>query len=393
MTKRKEIAEKLLQKEIFEEFGEIAQPITEGMDKVIEKIKNKKTLKIALISHTNPDADAASSFFALKKYLLSRLKKEEESKRIQREEPAVEILAGGDSFPRETMVIMNRIGIKIKPLKEFNKKKHKAVILVDVASVNQSNLSMENIEPDLIIDHHGNEDPFGSTATIVTLLMDILDPEILDDEDIVTALSIGIEIDTNNRTSEKFSKFDALAYRKLLDHSINDSLRKEIMKCGYSSSYREMLANATSPDKYYHREGSTVISGVGYIEPKQRTGLAKIANFLLDEEGVEKVVVLAIVEDEIRDAEGNIIGHEKFVVPATRSSTGTQSAHELNEKVFGEKVAGGDAVKASGEVPLDSEMIKRIERAKKDKNRKALEGYFLDIVNRFKEIILEEQTE
>lgn len=392
MTKRKEIAEKLLQKDILEEFREIVQPIIEGLNNVIEKIKHKKTFKIALISHTNPDADATSSLFTLKRYLLSRLKKEE-AKRTRREEPAVEIFASGDSFPRETIVMMNRIGIKINPLEEFNKKEHRAVILVDVASVKQSNLAMENIEPDLVIDHHGSEDPFGSTATIVTLLMDILDPEILNDEKLVTALSIGIEIDTNNRTSEKFSKFDALAYRKLLDHLIDDQLRKEIIKCGYSNSYREMLTNATSSNKYYHREGSTVISGVGYIEPKQRTGLAKIADFLLDEEGVEKVVVLAIVEDEIRDGEGNIIDHEKFIIPATRSSTGTQNAHELNEKVFGKNVAGGDAVKASGEVPLDFEMIKRIERAKKDKNEKILEGYFLDILNRYKEIILEEQTE
>jgi len=143
---------------------------------------------------------------------------------------------------------------------------------------------------------------------------------------------LGIKTDTNDLVSKKVSKFDILAYRKILSPLVNDQLLKEIVKCGYSASYRKILVNAL--EKYRYQEGSTVISGVGYIKPNQLTDLAKIANFILEEEGVEKVIVISIVEHERRDKEGNIVKY----------------------------------------------------------NYKLLEGYFLDILYRYQEKILEEET-
>ncbi len=371
MIKRKEIAEDLLKKEKLEEFKEITKVITKKLDKIIKKFK-----KISLVTHNNPDPDAVSSCLAIQRYL------------YKQEIKQVEIFANLDSISRETKALINDIGIKINPLKNLKKNEEEAVILIDIASVNQSNLKIKKIKPDLVIDHHSTELPFSSTATIVTLLMDIFEIEIKND--LATALYIGIETDTQGFTSDKFTEFDELAFR-LLAPLIDTNLRKKIIKCGYSDTYRRMHVKAW--EKYFNREESIVISGVGYIEDKQRTNLAKIANSLHEMEGVEKVTVIAIVEKEIEDQEKNTLMQEKYIVPATRSSTGTENAGELNKKVFGEKVAGGDPNKASGAIKLDPIMTRLIEQAKKDKNEEILEAVFLGILKLYKEKILEKQTE
>lgn len=372
----KDIIESLKKTEILDKFKEITKPIIEKLNEIVEKAQSKKSFKIAMLTHDNPDADATSSLIAILRYL-----------RKQGIEN-ITIFANEESVSRETKVIKNKLGIDIKPLKEFSKRKYKAIILIDIESMDQSNIKIKpGYKPDLVLDHHNDESPFGATATIVTILLTILKYEI--EKDLATALTVGIKTDTNDMSSTKVSKFDVLAYRQILAPLINDHLLKEIEKSGYSASYRTMLVNAL--DKYRFQEGSTVISGVGYIKPNQRTDLAKIANFLLEEEGIEKVIVLAIVENEIRDEEGNIIKHEKFVVPAARASTPTEDIGDLNKKVFGER-AGGDSTKASGEIPLTDNEIKDIERAKQDDNHELLTGYFLDTLNRYKEKILEQET-
>jgi len=363
MTKRND-------NDVLKKFQETARPIMEKLKWIVEECKETP---VAIITHDNPDPDAVSSALVLKRYLRHQGVK-------------AEIIADEDSFSRESKVIVNKIGIEIKPLKEFNKNKYKTVILVD-ASANQPNVCIKGVEPDLVIDHHNDEAPYESTATIVTLLMTALDFEL--SEELATALYVGLETDTMQWTADKFTEFDDLAY-KILAPLRDAKLRREIVQAGYSAAYLKILENAIS--KYFYKEESTVISGVGYLDSKQRTNLAKIANFLLDMDGVEKVVVIAIIETEVKDAEGNVMCYEKFIVPATRSSTGTENAGDLNRKVFGEKVAGGDSVKASGAIKLDSTMAKLIEQAEKDGNQETLEKYFRDILNLYKEKILEEQT-
>jgi len=355
---------------ILKKFQKTAKPIIEKLKLIVEQYKEAP---VAIITHNNPDPDAVSSALVMKKYLRHQGVK-------------AEIIADEDSFSRESKVIANKIGVEIKPLKEFDKNKYKAVILVD-ASANQPNVCIRGVEPDLVIDHHNDEAPYESTATIVTLLMTALDFEL--SKELATALYVGLETDTMQWTADKFTEFDDLAYKILA--SLRDAkLRREIVQAGYSATYLKMLENAIS--RYFCKEESTVISGVGYIDSKQRTNLARIADFLLNMDGVEKVVVIAVIETEIKDAEGNVVCYEKFIVPATRTSTGTENAGDLNRKVFGANVAGGDSVKASGAIRLDTTMAKLIEQAEKDGNQETLEKYFRDILNLYKKKILDEQT-
>lgn len=378
MTDRKKFVDKMVQTEILKEFKEREKALIEKVNEIIEKAKGKKNFRIAMLTHDDPDLDAASSL--------------EAGTRLFQKQGAenVEAFAHEKSISPETKAMKEKIGIEIQPLEKFNRKRFKAVILLDAASIDQANVKLKNgNQPDAIIDHHNDKNPYGSTATIMTLLMKVSDVEI--EEDLATALTAGIQQDTNDLASKKVSKFDRLAYRKILASLVDDQLLKEIVECGYSDSFFELLKKALS-EAYFYQEGTTIITGVGYIKPNQRTDLAKLADFLLEKRSVDKVVVLGEIENEEKDEEGNITAYKKSVIPVVRSSTATQSAGELSKLVFGEERAGGDAAKASGEIPLNDDEIKDIERAKKDMNHTLLEGLFIDILNKYKGKVLEEET-
>lgn len=347
-------------KETLEKFKETARPIIEKLQDIVAKLKNTEKY-VALVTHVNPDPDATASILALKRYFLKN-------------DVKVEFLA--DEIMRESKVIVNKIGIKIRPLAELVNDKYGAVILVDAASLNQSNINTGyvRIEPALVIDHHDDEAPYASTSTIITLLMNVLGFEL--SSDVATALYEGIDVDTNSFTSDKFTEFDDLAFR-MLSPLVDISLRKEIVQSSYSENYLIML-ETTIHNRF--RQGSMVISGAGYIDSKQQTDLARIANFLLRFEGVERVVVIAIADKE-------------WIMPVIRSSTGIENAGELSKKVFGDATAGGDPIKAGGRVKLDSVLSKLIERAMANHDDRSLKEYFDTILEFYKEKVLKEQTE
>lgn len=376
MPRKKESSCELIKKEILERFKQVAEPIINKLNEIIQNLKNKKDQKVAIITHNVPDPDAISSALVLKRFLKS-------------EGVETEVFTNNLEFiSRETKTIINKIGIHITPPEQFNPDMHKSVILIDVASLNQSNVDPKNLNVDLVIDHHNDETPFESTATIITLIMEVMGFELT--KELATALLVGLEIDTLQCTAAKFTDFDDLACRMLTNlRDIN--FRREIMQCGYSESFREILARALS-QQYFKKEGSTVVSGVGFVPETQLSYLPKVANFILDEDGVERVTILAIVEKEVKDNDGNLVTHEYYIVPTTRSSSGIENAGELNKKVFGEKFAGGDPVKASGKIPLDPTMTMLIEQAK-NSDEKTLEKYFQDILNLYLEKILEKQTQ
>ncbi len=349
-----------LKDEVLKKFKENAQPIIDKLNEIVAEFKNTEKY-VALVTHVNPDPDATASVLALKRYFLKN-------------DVKVEFLA--DEIMRESKVIVNKIGIKIRPLAELVSDKYSTVILVDAASLNQSNINIgyARIEPALVIDHHDDEAPYASTATIITLLMNVLGFEL--SSDVATALYDGIEVDTNGFTSDKFTEFDDLAFR-MLSPLVDISLRKEIVQSSYSENYLIML-ETTIHNRF--RQGSMVISGAGYIDSKQQTDLARIANFLLRFEGVDRVVVIAVADKE-------------WVVPVIRSSTGIENAGELSRKVFGNNMAGGDSTKAGGKVKLDPVLNKLIERAATNHDEKALKEYFGAILEFYKNRVLKEQTE
>ncbi len=379
--KQKEIEKavnKATRETVLEDFQEWARPTIDKINKLDEKIKNTKTLKIGIIIHDEPDPDAISAALGLKTIF----------QKLGRDPERIEIFADNtDYVALGTKTLINAVNVVIKPLSKFNPKKHKPV-LVDIGSIHQSNLSLKkDAEPELIIDHHNTESPFEASATIITLLMTIMEFKI--SKLLATALHLGIDTDTNDGTSEKFTDFDELAYFKILPPLIDNKIRVKIKLPDPSKKQFEMLANALT--KYcVVQEDSLIITGVGYIDETSKGAMAIIANELL--KFARKVFVIGIVEIKSEDKKTGTILHKKFAVLSVRSKTGTENAGAISVKIFGHKVAGGDPVKAGGKVSLDPSLIKLIEQAKEDKDQEKLERYFQDILNLYKREILEKQT-
>ncbi len=363
-------------KTILDDFEEWAKSDIEKLKEIIERLKNRKTYYAAIVPHFNGDPDAMSTAWAIKTIL-------------RKNNVNAEILANWDAISRETKTINNKI--EIKSLETFNPEKHKAIILVDVRSVNHSNLSIKNIEPDLILDHHNDEIPFGSVASMATLLMNNLDIEI--DSELASALFIGIQTDTKNGTSEKYSKFDALAYRKILPPLMDEQFYKEMVNCGYSDRFRQLRNNATDENKYYHKDekSSIVISGLGSIKNSERNYIAKIANDILEQDNVDKVISVANVEKTNGDGDGT--PPEEFLVISIRTSVGFENAGKFAKKVFGENVAGGDLDKAGAEIKLDPILTDIIQEMKETGDEKAKDTIFRYILKRVIKKALEEQEQ
>jgi len=380
-TKEKQVekaASKATRENILDDFKECTQPIISKIKKLTEKIKTTKTLKIGIVTHDEPDPDAISASLGLKTIF--------QKQGISPER--IEIFANDvDRIRLETKSLINKVNIGIKPLKKFNSKKHK-LVLVDIASTQQSNVSLhEHPSPELIIDHHNPESPFESSATIITLLMTILGYKI--NNSLATALHIGIDTDTNNATSEKFSKFDDLAYFKILPPLIDNELRRKIIHSDLSRKQFQILKNAYG--KYcVHNEDGLIIAGVGYVDKTNKGDIARVADEFL--RYARKVFVIGIMEVKSEGKKTGTILHEKFVALSTRSKTGTESAGEISKKVVGQEAAGGDTAKAGGLEKLGPILVKLIEQAKQKNNQDDLERYFLGILNLYKQKILEEQT-
>lgn len=380
-TKQKEVEKavsKATRDNVLEDFREWAKPVINKMNKLVERIKNTKTLKIGIITHDEPDPDAISASLGLKTIFQ---KMGVDPERIEIFADSLNYIALG------TKTLINTVNVSIKPLSKFNPKKHKPV-LVDIGSIHQSNISLKkDATPELIIDHHNTESPFESSATIITLLMTTMEFKI--NKLLATALHLGIDTDTNDGTSEKFTDFDDLAYFKILAPLIDNKTRVKIKLPDPSKKQFEMLANALT--RYcVVKEDGLIITGVGYIDETCKGDMAIIANELL--KFARKVFVIGIVETRSENKKTGTVLYEKFAVLSVRSKTGTENAGDISKKIFGHKLAGGDTVKAGGKVSLDSSLVKLIEQAKQEKDQEKLERYFQDILNLYKQEILEKQT-
>lgn len=358
--------------EIESTIRDLTKPTIKKIDEIVERINNSETLlKLALVSHRDPDPDAVVSLDGAEDMF--------HEQGLDRNK--IEIFADGNSFSRKTSILIKQTKMKIKPLSEIDPKKH-LIVLIDVKSTHQANLFLKDVKPVLILDHHNEKSPYASTATIITLLMYVLEQEI--NKERATALAIGIEIDTDNCTSRNFGKFDSLAYYKILSPIINPQFRKEVINCGYSKEFRKMKAKA-STDKneggYYYKKESVVVSGLGYIKYQQKTFVPIIAEEFPKEDNINTGISMAIMDDNGKES----------IIMSIRTSDKSKNAGKFIQKILGKECSGGDKNKAGGKKILDPITTKIIKQAKKDKDEKTLDDVFRLQLQFYLKKALEEQ--
>ena len=250
----------------------------------------KSNARLLVYIQGSPDPDALASSFALQQ-VAGQFGCE-----------AVIAAMSGPSLPQNRKLI-ERIQVDLdvwKSLPALNKFDGYAVLDYQSAKVNQLSEKL----PCLIhIDHHAeiNEsievsfkvlsDDVGSTSTVMGLLLQELKLDFEDElmKRMATALIFGIQNDTDNYTHASRLDYDALEYLTMYSDS---NLLASIVEVPLSMETVILLRKAMENQICYR---DWVMAGIGYIEEDNRDSIAVIADFLLQHNDAEIVVVFAIV--------------------------------------------------------------------------------------------------
>jgi nanoRNase/pAp phosphatase (c-di-AMP/oligoRNAs hydrolase) len=301
-----------------------------------------KDTKVAILTQDNPDPDAMGSALGVS-YLCQRLNTGVHE---------INIFYGGAISHPQNKAMVNILGLQMSKMKNFVAKDYALTILVDVASTGKKNLQSTDVKPDIIIDHHRDDPdgdymlkdirPIGSTSTIVTSYIREYGFDLESSEEghftqvakVATALLVGIKTDTQELTSANVTPLDFQCYEYLLKLSE----RKKLYQ----------IIHYTIPQYLYHLKATAydaleiqqalVVTGVGIIPPAQRDALPTIADELLRMEGIETVVVYAIVGDSI--------------VASLRTTNDGVDMNSFCQQIFGEEFSGGKLGFGGASVPL-----------------------------------------
>lgn len=222
---------------------------------------------------------------------------------------------------------------------------HFTIALVDSSMLDDNRFGIGVIAPKIVIDHHRGEKipetdetwicvrEVGSASALVADLAFALDVSL--DENTATMGALGIANDTDSFEAKETTALDRRMFSSLMEHGKQSDFM-QARKYSLPARYYEILKTVLDTQKY--QQGTMIASG-GFITEREKDFLARIANNLLRFEGVELLIVWAIVDDK------------KFVVKA-RTHSVNKPLGEILKRVFGQNNAGAKTWAGGAEVPL-----------------------------------------
>jgi nanoRNase/pAp phosphatase (c-di-AMP/oligoRNAs hydrolase) len=293
-----------------------------------------KTAKsIAVFLQNNPDPDALGSGLALKAI-------------AEHLGVAATLYYGGAIGHQENRAFVNLLEIglvQVGPRDDVHDlvAQHDLVALIEASLPGKNNALPADITPDIVFDHHQIEaedvkakfhdirPEIGATSTILTKYLQQLGVPI--GPELAVGLLYGIRTDTKGFTRGATAE-DMEAATFLSAYADSDLLEK-IETPPMSAETIDTLGKAIRNREQY---GSYIITSVDFI--RDRDTLPQAADFLLELEGVNTVVVFGIVEDVIHIS--------------ARTNDVRVNLGEALEKAFGKQHAGGHAKSAGGQIKL-----------------------------------------
>ncbi len=297
-------------------------------------LNNARSLAIFLQS--NPDPDSISSAMALE-FVAKSINPEIEVKKY----------AKGQVGRPENRAMVNLLSVETEEVAGAEESREivsavDLVALVDVSVAGKNNPLPEEVVPNIVFDHHPTDDErikadfrdvrpgVGATATLLTGYLRELG--LTPPTDVATALMYGIRTDTKVLT-DKVDSEDLEAVRYLSAFMDSETLRR-IESPPMSSDQATILGRAIEGMK---KRGSLVVSFLGVV-PKADF-LSYVADFLLDIEGVDTVVVYGLVSGTIH--------------VSSRSRDVRVHLGNVMEELFGPNRGGGHSHMAGAQIPVD----------------------------------------
>ena len=295
-------------------------------DRLVELLAEADSL--AIICHDNPDPDCLASALALKRVA----------------EYAgvfdVEFFYGGEVSHPQNRVFVNLLDIDLHECSPGAVDGFDRVALVDCSIPGRNNGLEPDTEVDIVIDHHAGDEPpatfvdvreaYSSTTTIIVEYHRALDLPL--DAELATALLFAIRretLDFLRNVTEK--EYEAAQY---LHPYVDLALLKKMNDPPLSEITVDAIANAIQTRTV---QSAYLVATVG--RSTERDVLPQAADYLLNLEGVQTVLVFGISGNEIH--------------VSARSTDSRVDLADLLEDVFGDVgSAGGHGDMAAAQIPL-----------------------------------------
>lgn len=314
---------------VLRELGEFEQRRTaSALTSIIQEAKN-----IAIVLQNNPDPDALGSGIALKAI-------------CEHFGVPAALLYGGAIGHQENRAFVNLLELQLRQIQKGDDvhdilAAYDVVALVEASIPGKNNILPDDITPDIVFDHHQIEDAeikarfkdvrpsIGATSTILTKYVQQLGVEVT--PQLAVGLLYGIRTDTNGFT--RGATRDDMEAATFLSQHADPELLEKIETPPMSSETVDTLGKAIRNREQY---SSFVLTSVDFV--RDRDTLPQAADFLLQLEGVNTVIVFGIVDDIIHIS--------------ARTNDVRVNLGEALEKAFGKQHAGGHAKSAGGQIKL-----------------------------------------
>ena len=291
--------------------------------------------KVAIFTHDTPDPDSMGAARGLQWLLVKKFGLQ------------ADIFFRGDVSHPQNKTMVNILDLHLKPYEEINLDAYKIKISVDST---EKNCPVKDI--DIAIDHHRVSteatlamiEPLGASATIVCELIRASEVKFVDeiDQDVATALFMGIRVDTSELISETTTDRDFEAFKFLADH-VNRKKLANIIDYPIPSYFFELereLNKENVEGAFINQRvnGSCFVGCIGVISPAKRDSIPMLADKVVRLEGIETSVIFGIVGDK--------------VVASIRSQNSSLDVNAFAQSVFGKEYGGGKLGSAGASVPL-----------------------------------------
>lgn len=314
---------------VLRELGEFEQRRTgSALTHLIQGAKN-----VAIVLQNNPDPDALGSGIALKAIC--------EHLGV----PAT-LLYGGAIGHQENRAFVNLLELTLRQVGARDNvhevlAAYDLVALVEASLPGKNNILPADVVPDIVFDHHQVEEEeiratfkdvrptIGATSTILTKYVQQLGVEVT--PQLAVGLLYGIRTDTKGFT--RGATRDDMEAATFLSQHADPELLEKIETPPMSSETVDTLGKAIRNREQY---SSFILTSVDFV--RDRDTLPQAADFLLQLEGVNTVIVFGIVEDVIHIS--------------ARTNDVRVNLGEALEKAFGKQHAGGHAKSAGGQIKL-----------------------------------------
>jgi len=275
-----------------------------------DKLVRSREGRILIFIHDFPDPDAMGAALGMQKLIEDKYEKS--------------VLLFGQGFSRpQNKVMANVLNIDLENAQEYlkgvnNLKEEDITIFVDVNehSGNFRYKADSDLKPDWTIDHHIDKDkplgfsahlePVGSTCTIVSEYLQQLEVafnvEDKADQNVATALLLGLMTDTSNLLSASVTPRDLKAFEYLKKY-YGQQVFNNIQDFELNSYYFDLMAVAhrdgSKDGLGVVKEGSLLVINLGYITAEQEGALSFIAELWRRWKDVRVVITCAIVDNTL----------------------------------------------------------------------------------------------